>query len=188
MRIFIAIDINNKVQKAIGKLQKKLQNELCFDKGVKWVRPEIMHLTLKFIGDVKDEILNDVCKMTGEVAAQYSPFNLDIEKAGHFGGKSARVLWIGTGNGYEQLRQIADDLNEQLQQLGFAPETRQFTGHLTLCRIKNTKAGYELAKATEKYGDFQAGAVTVGSIIVYQSQLSSDGPTYTALAKYKLGQ
>lgn len=186
MRVFIAIDINEKIQKSIADLQKHLQNETSFAKGVKWVRPDLMHLTLKFLGDVKDEILNDVCKMTGEVVEKYHSFNLDIEKAGHFGGKSARVLWVGTGDGSEKLRKIANELNEKLQQLGFAPETRGFTGHLTLCRIKNARAGYELAKAAGKYGDFVAGTVLVDKIVVYQSRLSSEGPTYTPIAKYNL--
>jgi 2'-5' RNA ligase len=188
MRVFIAIDINEEVQKAIGKLQKKIQNETRIDKGVKWVRPELMHLTLKFLGDVKDDILNDVCKITGEVVAKYSAFNLDIENAGHFGGNSARVLWVGTGDGNEILAQIAGDLNEKLQHLGFAPETRRFTGHLTLCRIKNAGAGYELARVAQEFGDFEAGTVIVDRIIVYQSQLSSEGPTYTPIAKYNLKQ
>lgn len=186
MRIFIAIDINEEVRKAIGKLQEKIQSETRIDKGIKWARPKLMHLTLKFIGDVKDEILNDVCKMTGEVAAQYPAFSLDIENAGHFGGKSARVLWVGTGDGSEMLAQIVVELNEKLQQLGFAPETRRFTGHLTLCRIKNAQAGYELARAAGKYGDFVAGSVIVDKIVVYQSELSSQGPTYTPIAKYEL--
>ncbi|MBN1795805.1 MAG: RNA 2',3'-cyclic phosphodiesterase [Sedimentisphaerales bacterium] len=186
MRVFIATDINDEVRRAIGNLQNKLRGELAFDKGVKWVNPEIMHLTLKFLGEVKDNILNDVCKKTEQVAMKHSVFNLDIEKAGHFGGRSARVIWVGTGGGSEQLAEIANNLDEQLQTLGFAPETRQFTGHLTLCRIKNVKAGAELAKAAEKYSDFQAGTVAVDSIMVYQSQLNSDGPIYTPLAGYNL--
>jgi len=199
MRVFIAIDINDEVQKSIGGLQKKLQGEVSFDKGVKWVRPEIMHLTLKFLGEVKDDIINDICKLTGRVAAGYSAFNLDIEKVGHFGslprlasrdaaagGKSARVLWVGTGDGSEQLAQIAGDLDEQFQALGFASQTRQFTGHLTLCRIKNSRMGIELAKAAQQYSGFRAGCTIVDSITVYQSRLDSSGPVYTALANFSL--
>jgi 2'-5' RNA ligase len=73
-----------------------------------------------------------------------------------------------------------------LAQAGWPEEARKFTGHLTLCRIRNPKAGFKLAQMTEAYGNLELGTVPADSITVYQSQLTPSGPIYTVLADYKL--
>jgi 2'-5' RNA ligase len=189
MRVFIAVDIDEDVRKNIAALQRELRQKARADeKSVKWVNPDKMHLTLKFLGEVKDADITDVCKAAEQVAQGHDAFDLDIETVGHFGGTSARVLWVGTTDGGEQLAQLANELDEQLWAIGFAKETRRFTGHLTLCRIKNHKAGVELAALADNYGPFEAGASLVDSIVVYQSELTKTGPIYTALGTYKLQQ
>lgn len=189
MRVFIAVDIDQKVRKNIAALQRELrQKARAGEKSVKWVNPDKMHLTLKFLGEVKDADIADVCKTIEQVAQGHKVFDLDIETLGHFGGTGARVLWVGTTGGGEQLAQIANELDEQLSAIGFAKETKRFTGHLTLCRIKNHKAGVELAGLADSHGPFEAGTSLVDSIVVYQSQLTKSGPIYTALGTYKLQQ
>jgi 2'-5' RNA ligase len=189
MRIFIAVDIDEDVRKTIAALQRELRQKTSADeRSVKWVDPDKMHLTLKFLGEVKDADITDVCKVTEQVAKKYNSFDLEVETVGHFGGASARVLWVGTTGGSEQLARLANELDERLWDIGFAKETRRFTGHLTLCRIKNYKAGVELAALADSYGPFEAGASLVDSIVVYQSQLTKAGPIYTALGTYKLQQ
>lgn len=187
MRVFIAVDIDEQVRKNIAALQQKLrQKTKADDKSIKWVDPDKMHLTLKFLGEVKDADITDVCKAAEQVAEGHNAFDLNIETVGHFGGASARVLWAGTTGGGEQLARLANELDEQLSDIGFAKETRRFTGHLTLCRIKNYKAGVELAGLVDSYGPFEAGVSFVDSIVVYQSQLTRTGPIYTAVGTYKL--
>jgi 2'-5' RNA ligase len=187
MRVFIAVDINEKIRKAIGEAQKQLQRKVrTSGRSVKWVRPDVMHLTLKFLGEVDDGALRDVCQAVENIANKHKKFDLDIETLGCFGGKSARVVWAGTGAGSEQLARLAGDIDNQLSEAGFAKETRRFTGHLTLCRIKNVRDGYELAGAVEGFGPFSAGTVSIDAVTVYQSELTREGPNYTALASYKL--
>jgi 2'-5' RNA ligase len=189
MRVFIAIDIDEKVLKAIGELQKQLQDRTRLnEKSIKWVRPDVMHLTLKFLGEVKDENITQVCKVVEQVAGRYDKFELDVENVGYFGGRSARVVWVGCGAGGEQLAKLAEDIDNQLSTIGFAKETRRFTGHLTLCRIKNIKCGFELAGAVDGFGPFKAGTAGVNAVTVYQSELTRAGPNYTVLASYKLQQ
>lgn len=189
MRVFIAVDVNEEVLKAIGDLQKQLQARARLSpRGVKWVRPQVMHLTLKFLGEVKDEEIAEICGVAEEVAGRYSSFELDVEAVGYFGGKSARVVWVGTSGGSDGLARLADALDKRLASIGFAKETRPFTGHLTVCRIKNAADGLELAYAVDNFGPFSAGTSSIGAITVYQSELTRAGPIYTALASYKLQQ
>lgn len=187
MRTFIAVDIDEQIRKSLARLQEKLGVEAGIGKGdVKWVRPETVHLTLKFLGEIKDEKSIEVCNIVKEIAGRHGSFELNIEQVGCFGGKSARVLWVGTGKGCDQLGQLAKDIDEQLSLAGWPKETREFTGHLTLCRIKNFRAGAELAKTAEDYKDFKLGSMAVDSVVVYQSKLTPSGPIYIPLGRYEL--
>jgi 2'-5' RNA ligase len=188
MRVFIAIDIDEQLRKALGGLQDELRNKVDIKKGdVKWVNPDNIHLTLKFLGEIKDAQVVDVCNITKEVAGRHENFELALETVGHFGGRSARVLWVGTGQNSDNLLQLQSDLEEQLASAGWPKETRKFSGHLTLCRVRNSKAGVKLAQMTEEYKDFKLGTIWADSVSVYQSQLTPKGPVYTVLGNYKLG-
>jgi 2'-5' RNA ligase len=190
MRCFIAIDIDENMRKAFADLEQQMQTrtrgENINKSDVKWVQPEHVHITLKFLGEVKDKQISEVCNIVGELAKQSKGFELDIESVGHFGGKSARVLWVGTGEGGEELRLLAEAIDERLSLAGWPKETREFSGHLTLCRIRNTLAGLKLAQMSKEYKDFKLGAVSVDSLSVYQSELTPSGPNYTVLVKYEL--
>jgi 2'-5' RNA ligase len=187
MRVFIAIDIDDKIRAALGDLQRQLRSNVDIKKGdVKWVNPQNMHLTLKFLGEIKDEKVVEVCDIVEKVAGGYKDFELDIQTVGHFGGRSARVLWVGTGEGHDNLSGLQKDLEQQLALAGWPKEKRQFSGHLTLCRVRNPKAGVKLAAASENYRDFKLGIISADSVSVYQSQLTPTGPIYTLLGNYKM--
>ena len=187
MRVFISIDIDEEIKKALSYLQQQLQNGADIKKSdVKWVNPENIHLTLKFLGEIKEEKVVEVCNIVRDVASRHRNFELDIESVGCFGGRSARVLWVGAGEGNDNLLQLQKDLDEQLALAGWPQDTREFTGHLTLCRIRNSKAGIKLAQMAEDYRDFKLGVVLADSVLVYQSQLRPTGPIYIRLGNYKL--
>ena len=187
MRVFIAIDISDKIRAAISDLQQKLKTEADIKKrDVKWVRPENIHLTLKFLGETTDAQLLDVCNAVERVTDGENDFHLEIASVGYFGGVSARVLWVGSGPGSDELCRLQKNIEEQLAQAGWPKEKRSFTGHLTLCRIKNTNAGAKLAQISEKYSDYKLGTISVDSVKVYQSQLTPKGPIYNVLGNYKL--
>ncbi len=187
MRVFIAIDIDEGIRKGLADLQSELQGKVDVKKSdVKWVNPENVHLTLKFLGEIKDEQAVEVCNIVKEVASRHKGFELDIESVGHFGGRSARVLWVGMGAGSDNLCRLAKGVDEQLASAGWPKETREFSGHLTLCRVRNPKAGIKLARISEDYRDFKLGVVSADSVSVYQSRLRPTGPVYTVLGNYKL--
>ncbi|UCE50095.1 MAG: RNA 2',3'-cyclic phosphodiesterase [Phycisphaerales bacterium] len=187
MRCFIAIDIDEQIRKGLSNLQNELRRKVDIRKGdVKWVNPEITHLTLKFLGEIKDDQIAEVCNVTADVAARHGRFDLDVRSVGYFGGRSARVLWVGTGEDCEKLVKLHDDLERQLEQAGWPREGRKFAAHLTLCRVKNSKAGIKLAQASRQYKDFGIGTLSADSVTVYQSELTPQGPIYTALGNYDL--
>jgi 2'-5' RNA ligase len=189
MRCFIAIDIDEKIRKALANLQKELQGKADIKRGdTKWVNPENIHLTLKFLGEIKDDQIMDICNITGDVAGRHKRFELNIESVGHFGGRSARVLWVGMGQNYEKLLQLQQDLDQQLDLAGWPREARKFSGHLTLCRIRNARAGIKLAQLVQEYKDFKLGTMPADSVSVYQSQLTPNGPIYTVLGRCELQQ
>jgi 2'-5' RNA ligase len=187
MRCFIAIDIPKDVRADLADLEKELAGRVDIHKGdVKWVEPEGMHLTLKFLGEVPDNQIAAVCNVVKEVAARHQAFDFDVKEVGSFGGRSARVLWVGAGLDCPELLQLQQDLEEQLAQAGWPKEARQFSGHLTLCRIRNSKAGEKLATLAEQYKEFDLGTIRAGAVCVYESQLRPEGPIYTRLGNYEL--
>lgn len=190
MRVFIAIDINDEIRKRLSDLQSQLQKEALQQNvkksDVKWVDPRLIHLTLKFLGEVADERIVDVCNVTRDVAGRNAGFDLAVESVGCFGGESARVLWVGTGQGSDELLRLQNDLEQAMASAGWPEEARGFSGHLTVCRIRNSKAGVKLAQIADKYRDFELGVVSADALSVYQSQLTPAGPVYTILGNYKL--
>src|SRR4030042_1104297 len=158
MRAFIAIDIDEVIKKDLTDLQRELQGKADIKKGdAKWVNPDNVHLTLKFLGEIKDAQAVEVCNITKDVAGRHARFDIDVQTVGHFGGKSARVLWVGSGHGCEELLQLQRDLEEQMAPAGWPEEGREFSAHLPLSRIRNSKAGFKLAQLAEEYKAFKLG-------------------------------
>jgi 2'-5' RNA ligase len=187
MRCFIAIDMDPQIKTAIANLQKQISGRLDLRRGdVTWVRDNAMHLTLKFLGDVPDADLMDVCRVTEQVCQHHSRFDLDIEGVGHFGGPNARVVWVGTGRGTEALMALQADLEDQLDAAGWPKEGKGFSPHLTLCRVKNPKAGPPLVQAYKPHHEIKLGITGVESLVIYESQLRPEGPDYIPLGRYEL--
>jgi 2'-5' RNA ligase len=187
MRTFIAIDIPEDIRAELAGLQEGLQGQVNIRKGdVKWVEPESMHLTLKFLGEVPDSQITEVCNIVKDVAEGHPAFDLPIKEVGSFGGRSARVLWVGAGLDTPELLELQQDLEDELAAAGWPKEGRQFSGHLTLCRIRNSKAGEKLADAIQQYRDYDLGTVRARSVCVYESRLLPEGPQYTRLGNYTL--
>ena len=187
MRIFIAVDIDEPVRRRIGEIQRELVEATGLRKGpVKWVRPEQIHLTLKFLGEVADNAIRDVCRIAEETARRHGPFDLEVRGLGTFG-RPARVLWAGM-QVIDDLAALQQDLESLLEAAGWKRENRAFAAHLTLCRIKNSYAGRRLAEAIGQYESTFIGPVSVDDIVVYESQLTSAGPVYTAVCRSKLNR
>jgi len=184
MRCFVAIELPEAVQRRLARLQQALG---WAGSGVKWVRAEQIHLTLKFLGEVPDGQVPAVCEAVQAVAARHGSMTLAVSGVGCFPQRgAARVVWVGIMNPPEALIACQQELERALEELGFAAETRPFHPHLTLGRVKNVQTGYELRRRIESHGTFEAGTFPADELIVFESVLQRTGPVYTPLARCAL--
>jgi len=189
MRVFIAVDIGDDIKRSLAALAERLGAAADIHKGdVKWIDVDNMHLTLRFLGEIGDRDVIDVCGAVERVAGLHGSFELEVLSVGSFGGKSARVIWAGIGDGIDSLRGLTRDIEKGLNEIGIISEDKKFSPHLTLCRVKKSTAGVRLGAAIGEFSEFNGGFTEVGSVIVYQSQLGRAGPVYTKLGEFKLGK
>lgn len=185
MRLFVAIDIDSRMRSEIAAVQQRLKQDLNLSgRQVKWVDPEQIHLTLKFMGQVDDREITRVCDTVTRTTAAFEPFEFQVRGLGVFG-RPARVVWAGIAS-CPPLLQLQSQLDRQLTELGGPVENRPFTGHLTVCRVKNAAAGHALAAAVSAYADEFFGTIAVDEVVLYQSHLDSSGPQYAAVTRASL--
>lgn len=189
MRCFVAVELDRTLQRALAGAQDGLRRHLGSEgDAVKWVRPEQIHLTLKFLGDTEDRLIREVCVAVSEVAAEFDPFSFTVADVGCFPPRgAARVLWAGVGDGHEDLEAVQEMLEVRLADVGFALEARRFSAHLTLARIKLPRSGHAAREAVEAAGPEVFGVQAVERLVVFQSVLDRAGPTYTVLHHAPLG-
>ena len=187
MRVFIAIDIDDKIRKTIADLQKQIDSKVDVKKGdLKWVEPNNIHLTLKFLGEISEEQVAETSEITKTVAQAHQKFNLEIESVGSFGGRSAKIVWVGAKKGTDELLALQKDLDDLLAQAGYTKEDREFSAHLTLCRVNHPIAGLKMGEAIAQFSHLKLGSIAAESLCIYQSQLTPAGPNYTLLGEFKL--
>lgn len=182
MRVFIAADISDELRERIGKIQSEFKRRLKNQNGIKWVRPQLIHLTLKFLGEVDEGRTDEICQTLEMVCEDTEAFELEFAKLGCFG-RPPKVIWLGLEQQVVRLQKLAGDLENAFEMLGFEKEGRDFSPHLTLARVNYAGSGKELARTIESFGKVDAPKVKVDAVCVYKSQLTSDGPIYTLLHK-----
>ena len=188
LRTFIAVAIDKAIRDRAVVLQEALGRAGA---DVKWVEPVNMHVTLLFLGEVDDRDVPAVCRAVADCCHQHAPFTMSVETVGCFGNpRRPRTVWIGVGQGTQEVVALHDALEETLLELGcYRREDRQFTPHITLGRVKRAEGGPldALAALLAKKAEWQGGQVRVREVLVMSSELRSDGPTYTVLGRGKLG-
>jgi 2'-5' RNA ligase len=184
-RTFIAVEVSEAMRAAAVALQQAFAKTGA---GVKWVTPESLHVTLLFLGEVDDRELHAVCRAAQQVAAKLPPFNLRIGGVGAFPtARRPKVLWAGITEGADDLRRLYDDLEARMPDLGcYRKEERGYTPHLTLGRVKGEADGNILAPELAKRTTWDGGRTTVDEVVVFASELTRDGPEYTALGRGEL--
>jgi RNA 2',3'-cyclic 3'-phosphodiesterase len=178
MRLFIALPLPPEVTGWLWQFGQKLAGVVP-PEAVRWVRPEGMHLTLSFLGDEVTAVqLPLIIQALDQLATVTQPFSLHLDKLGCFPKPLApRVIWAGLAGDVVQLRQLKTGLDELLTPLGWPPERRSFSPHLTLGRVKDT-AG--VARASLPFGTLlQKQGFVNTAVSLYQSQLTPQGPHYT---------
>jgi RNA 2',3'-cyclic 3'-phosphodiesterase len=183
IRCFLALDPPEEILREIGRVQDKLRKLIHGD--VRWVRPEAIHLTLKFFGDISERDVANISTVAGMAAAEVGPFDLAIGGAGVFPDPHRpRIIWLGMSGDAARLVTFQKELERALQEIGFPLEERSFRPHLTLGRIKTPKGLTGLAGALEKGGTFTAGRFVASGLNLFKSDLTPRGAIYTRLATY----
>ena len=189
IRAFIAIELPEKLRKQLS----HLQNVLKKDTGIsaKWVDPYSIHLTLKFLGNVPSSQIEDIKKSMEQATLGIAPFHLEMKNLGVFPGLTrVQVIWVGLSGDTDKLSQLQKRVEENMSHLGFAPEGRAFTAHLTLARVRERIS----AEEQQKLGQLIASGVLeeshrfeVTSINLMRSQLTPQGAIYSKLHSAGLG-
>ena len=183
IRTFVAILIDKSLKKVIAEVQSHVK-KLAPD--VKWVAPENFHITLKFLGNVVEDALPEVVKAVEEAMRGFSPFDLAISGVGAFPNPArARVVWVGSGEGREQLAQLASAVDRNLAKLGFEKEDKPFKAHITIGRVKTSRFLRQLAEGIGKVDAENLGIQRISGVAVMRSELSREGPTYTPIKAIK---
>ncbi len=183
IRAFIAVTLEPKVIEKIAGASTQLKPEIT---GVRWVAPGNFHLTLKFLGGIDEAMAEPIETCLREQLCLFPRFTINAKGLGVFPSpKRPRVLWVGlTGN---RLIALASRVESALQQLGFAPETREFTPHLTIGRWRQTDlVSKSLDRQLENWRAYDFGISRVESVSLVQSVLKSEGASYNRLAMVPL--
>jgi 2'-5' RNA ligase len=180
IRAFLAIDPPEEVLAEIGAIQSRLRKLITGD--FRWVRPEGIHLTLKFFGDIFPSGVAEIAGAVEPLASGEKPFSLSLAGAGVFPDlRRPRVLWLGMNGDVDRLIRFQTNLEQALQRIGFPREERPFRPHLTLARIKDSRALKGLDHALEKGEEYTAGQFVASGLSLIQSELTPRGAVYTKL-------
>ncbi|MFQ5835573.1 MAG: RNA 2',3'-cyclic phosphodiesterase [bacterium] len=184
MRVFIAVELAESIRTRIVQIQSKLRGT---EDKIKWVDPSLIHLTLKFLGEIKKEKLGAVIKVTQKIAQKFSPFSMGAKGVGAFPSfSSPRVIWLGVGSGSTTLQKLAGELENHLAKNGFSEEKKKWTPHLTLGRVKSLIEQRKLSGLILREKEVVAGKMEVKEISVIESRLTPSGPIYTVLERITL--
>jgi 2'-5' RNA ligase len=179
IRAFIAVTLDSKVIDKIAQASARLQGELV---GLRWVAPANFHLTLKFLGSVDEAKVGTIRAALSEQLRLFPRFTINAKGLGVFPGpKRPRVLWVGLSG--ERLVPLASTVETALQPLGFAPELRKFTPHLTIGRWRDTgPAPKSLVRQLDEWKACEFGISHVKSVSLIQSIIKPGGASYYHLA------
>jgi RNA 2',3'-cyclic 3'-phosphodiesterase len=176
MRLFVALDLPMDIKKQV--------NKICFGlSSVKWVSFEQMHLTLRFIGDVDHRQFDTINAALQKV--EFTPFEMSLKGVGQFPPKgAARVIWAGV-EAPDELNKLAKRVNAAMDALGFEPEDRPFSAHITLARLKTPPSAEALRKFMMKNADFETPAFKMDKFVLFSSLLMPSGSVYKSEAEYR---
>jgi len=187
MRTFIAFELAQEIKNYLALIQEELKKSAA---DVKWVLPQNIHLTLKFIGEIDEELSEGITKIIEKIAGSQTPFSLSLASLGAFPKiNSPRVIWVGVDKGKVESEKIARALGEELEKIGIPAEKRKFSSHITIGRVRSMKNREKLTAclnelcAKEKVAKPQ---IQISKITLYKSTLTPKGPIYEILKEASL--
>ena len=183
LRVFLALDLDQTIKDQLIRLQNRLDK---IGADVRWTKVEQIHLTMKFLGEISDEMAVDICRLCQNVCAEFEPFEFDVRSAGCFANYGRpRVIWIGVDDPSGSVRRLHERIEKTLGPLGLRRERRAFKPHVTLGRVRSARNAIELRAEVEKNNNFEAGSAQASQITIYSSQLDPEGPVHTVIGRAK---
>lgn len=180
MRFFIAVDLSDEVRKALSKVQKELRP---VTDTVRWVAPDSIHITLKFLGEVHEKRIAEIDEAL--VGLSWKPFAVKVRGVGFFPGtRSPRVFWAGIEA--PTMKDLAEQIDTRIDRLGFEKERRSFRSHITLARVRDTRIESSNGAGADKYQEQEFGSLLVDRIFLFQNTLKSAGALYDRMKEYRL--
>jgi len=187
MRAFIAIELPCAVKEYLGRFQNKLKTSAS---DIKWVNPENIHLTLKFLGEIEDKTTDEIKEILETVSCRRLAFYIRLSTLGAFPKiNSPRIIWTGIDKGADETKEIAAELEERIAKIGIPKEDKPFSAHLTIGRTRSAFNRENLAKTLvalqgeiiQDNIEFRADKLTL-----FKSTLTPQGPVYTILKEANL--
>jgi len=187
IRAFIAVDLPDDVRAAVADAQARLKRAPTGLK-ISWTKIENLHLTLQFLGYVEKEIVEKIQAGLEDVAGRHLPFEVTIAGVGAFPDENRpRVVWVDCRDA-DDLKALAKSVQAATEPLGFRPEHREFSAHLTLGRVKQPRPDVALTRALDSIKNEAFGAMRVEAIHLMRSELHPDGSIYNKLSSHQLGE
>jgi RNA 2',3'-cyclic 3'-phosphodiesterase len=175
IRLFTALELPTSVRNRLEELQGGVP-------GARWTEPEDMHLTLRFIGEVDEDVAHDIDSVLSVLRA--APFEIALSGIGEFGGKTPRMLWAGVSKS-EPLISLVQKIENAFQRLGLEPETRKYTPHVTLARLRDSPRA-KVLDFIAHHNLFGTEPFKVTEFVLFSSHPSPHGHQYTPERKYPL--
>lgn len=187
VRLFVACEVPDEVKEAIGETIEGLRKKS--GPAVRWIKPEGVHVTLKFLGEVPVKKLPAVKLAIQEAVVGHSPFELEFSNIGTFGGREGlRIMWVGIAGDVLRLEALVRAVNAALAVVGFEPERRPFRPHLTLGRVRDEIGTRHRAEIEVAVGKTDVPGVNwrTSQVSLMRSKLGPGGASYEVLATFPL--
>lgn len=190
VRTFIAIELDDELKTNLRLLQDRLRDQMA-PRSVRWVRPDGIHLTLKFLGDTPSAKIEEVERALARAAARAGPFTLTVGGVGCFPNtRRPRVVWVGIQEVTGSLARLRNAIEAEVAPLGFPTENRPFHPHLTLGRVQRYASPSEVREIGQVVAASALGTIDemdVTSVLFIKSDLRPSGAVYTTLSEARLG-
>jgi 2'-5' RNA ligase len=201
IRAFLAVELTKELRAELARVQEELKHriepEMKRDIRISWAQPASIHLTIKFLGDMDEQVIDPLCAAVEQGMGSRTAVNMPLERLGAFPrAQSPRVLWVGPSEQWErgaEARRVAEihgAIEQACEDLRFLRETRPFSPHLTLARIRvgERQVGVALAQAGVLDRPLSLGSLAVESVVLIKSELKPTGSIYTKLWEVRLNR
>jgi 2'-5' RNA ligase len=183
MRIFIAVELPATIKAEVSAFQEAFEETRA---SIKWTRPESMHLTLKFLGEIDEARLSEVVNVVQKVTAKHQQMTLRLSGIGVFPHlRNPRIFWVGLSGETEKFASLAEEIDLSLAELGFPREERSYNPHLTIGRFKSPLGAPELISHARQH-PLQVLTFCVSEVTVMRSVLNPRAAVYTTLFNFPL--